>query len=138
MDAVSVNRVWEEHVKKENRTLRLNETFLISDPRKMNILPEKPNATVPTQNPDPSTIDAARETLRSLAAAKDVDKPPVDRYALPITGNMDYGFFHRVQLSKPNPMFNHKHTAVDVTDYANEYVKSNGGVGPYTTKLPGK
>ena len=34
MDAVSVNRVWEEHVKKENLTLRLNETFKLTDPRK--------------------------------------------------------------------------------------------------------
>lgn len=34
MDAVSVNRVWEEHVKKENRTLKMNDTFLIADPRK--------------------------------------------------------------------------------------------------------
>lgn len=26
-----------------------------------------------------------------------MDKLPVDRYALPVTGNMEYGFFHRVQ-----------------------------------------
>ncbi|PNW86685.1 hypothetical protein CHLRE_02g095072v5 [Chlamydomonas reinhardtii] len=135
MDAVSVNRVWEEHVKKEAKTLKLNDQFCITDPRKMDVLPEKPNRTVPTQNPDASTIAAATQTLHNLAAAKDVDKLPVDRYALPVTGNMEYGFFHRVQNQNTNPMFDHKHNVCDVTEYAQEYVKSNGGVGPYTTKL---
>ncbi|GFR48726.1 hypothetical protein Agub_g10683 [Astrephomene gubernaculifera] len=134
MDAVSVNRVWEEHVKKENRTLRLNDQFCISNPRKMDILPEKPNRTVPTPNPDESTVAAATATLHSLAAAKDVDKAPQDRYALPISGNMEYGFFHRVQLSQTNPMFDHKHQPCELTDNAQEYLKSFNGIGPFTNR----
>ncbi|PNH01017.1 hypothetical protein TSOC_013123 [Tetrabaena socialis] len=135
MDAVSVNRVWEEHVKKENRILTLNDQFCISDPRKMTVLPEKPNRTVPTQNPDAATVAAATATLVELASAKDVDKTPVDRYALPVTGNMDYGFFHRVNLAKPSPMFEHKRHPCELTDYAQEYIKSNGGIGPYISRL---
>ncbi|GIL80437.1 hypothetical protein Vretimale_16123 [Volvox reticuliferus] len=135
MDAVSVNRVWEEHVKKENRALQLNDQFAIPNPRKMDILPEKPNRTVPTPNPDEATVAASTATLHSLAAAKDVDKVPVDRFALPITGNMEYGFFHRVKPGEPNGMFNHKHKPCELTDYAQEYIKSFNGVGPYTTKL---
>ncbi|KXZ50060.1 hypothetical protein GPECTOR_18g4 [Gonium pectorale] len=134
MDAVSVNRVWEEHIKKENRTLRLNEQFAITNPRKMDILPEKPNRTVPTPNPDSATVEAATETLHSLAAAKDVDKVPVDRFALPITGNMEYGFLHRVKVGKANPQFHHPHNPCELTDYAQEYLKSFNGVGPYTSR----
>jgi hypothetical protein len=85
------NSIWEEHVKKENRTLKLGETFAISDPRKserrvcqqhvtdiaptlfclapaVDILPEKPNRTVPAQNPDPATVAAAQALLHVGAA----------------------------------------------------------------------
>lgn len=34
LDEVSRNSIWEEHCKKETKTLRLNECFAISDPRK--------------------------------------------------------------------------------------------------------
>lgn len=34
LDPVAQNTVWEEHVKKELRTLRQNETFVLTDPRK--------------------------------------------------------------------------------------------------------
>ena len=44
---------------------------------------------VPTSNPDEGTIAAATATLHSLAAVKDAEKSPVDRYALPVTGNME-------------------------------------------------
>jgi hypothetical protein len=33
-DAVAQNSIWEEHVRKENRTLRLNEHFSIPNPSK--------------------------------------------------------------------------------------------------------
>lgn len=34
LDPVAQNTVWEEHVKKELRTLRQNETYMLTDPRK--------------------------------------------------------------------------------------------------------
>ena len=34
MDEVSRDRIWGEHLKKENRTLTLNSEFHIGDPRK--------------------------------------------------------------------------------------------------------
>lgn len=37
--------------------------------------------------------------------------------------------------ASPNQQFNHKHGDTDVTAYATEYARSNGGVGPYTVKL---
>lgn len=135
MDAVSVNRVWEEHVKKENLTLRLNETYKLTDPRKIDILPEKPNRTIPMPNPDQATIMAATAKLGEFASLKDTDKQPAERFALPLTGNMEYGFFQRVMAGGPNVMFHHPLSTCDVTGYAIEYAKSNGGIGPYTTRL---
>ena len=41
----------------------------------VDVLPEKPNRTVPTQNPDASTIAAATQTLHNLAAAKASRQP---------------------------------------------------------------
>lgn len=34
LDEVSRNSIWEEHCKKESRTLTLNTNFAISDPRR--------------------------------------------------------------------------------------------------------
>jgi len=34
LDEVSKNKIWHEHVRKETKTLRLNEQFLIPDPSK--------------------------------------------------------------------------------------------------------
>lgn len=135
MDEVSRNKVWEEHVKKENHTLRLNEQFSIGDPRRMNILPEKPNYTVPTLNADKAVMESAQQTLSQLSNCKDTDKLPPERFALPVTGNMEYGFFAK-QLVKPSPMFDHKRTTCDVTEYANTYV-AMAGASPYASHLDG-
>ena len=34
--------------------------------------------------------------LPSVRPAQDTDKQPAERFALPLTGNMEYGFFHKV------------------------------------------
>jgi len=39
--------------------------------------------------------------------AQETEKTPTERLALPITGNMEYGFFTKA-LEKTNPMFDYK------------------------------
>lgn len=132
MDEVSRNKVWEEHVKKEQATLKLNENFAITDPRRMHVLPEKPNYTVPTLNADKSTMETAQTMLGTLSNIKDTDKLPAEKFALPVTGNMEYGFFTK-QMVKPNPMFDYRKTSCDVTGYADTYV-AMAGASPYQRK----
>lgn len=43
-----------------------------------------------------------------------------------------------LQAHPKNPQFHHPLTVCDVTGYATEYAKSNGGVGPYTVRLHGQ
>ncbi|GFH29965.1 flagellar associated protein [Haematococcus lacustris] len=75
----------------------------------VDILPEKPNRTVPTQNPNGSAIQAATTLLQDLSSLKNTDKQPHERFALPVTANMEYGFFATQPLIPANPMFDHKH-----------------------------
>ncbi|GMH43373.1 hypothetical protein BSKO_11295 [Bryopsis sp. KO-2023] len=132
LDEVSRNSIWEEHCKKETRTLRLNDHFSISDPRKMTILPDKPNYVIPTPNPDPSTVMSAKKELQELCDIKDAEKLPAEKYCLPITGNQDYGFIHKPMV-KQNPMFVYPKTTCDVTDYADTYA-SMAGTSPFARK----
>jgi hypothetical protein len=55
------------------------------------ILPEKPNRTVPAQNPDQGSVGAATTLLKDMSCLKDTDKMPHERFALPVTANMEYG-----------------------------------------------
>uniref|UniRef100_A0A7S0RVE5 Uncharacterized protein n=1 Tax=Chlamydomonas leiostraca TaxID=1034604 RepID=A0A7S0RVE5_9CHLO len=126
LDAVAKNSIWEEHVRKENKTISLGETFSISDPRKMDILPEKPNRTVPAPQPDPKDVASASALLHELSSLKDTDKMPHERFALPVTGNMEYGFFSTRPLVPTNPMFDYKTRSCDVTNFATVFVNSIG------------
>mmetsp|Transcript_459 Transcript_459/g.541 ORF Transcript_459/g.541 Transcript_459/m.541 type:complete len:143 (-) Transcript_459:415-843(-) len=132
LDAVSRNSIWEEHVKKENKTFKINENFAIADPTKMSIISEKPNKIIPTSNPDQKTMEEAKQTIFNIASLKYSDLLPVERFALPVTGNMEYGFF-QTQKETPSMMFTHKLKSSEITLYANEYVLSNG-TGPYNRK----
>ncbi len=64
----------------------------------MDVFPAKPNHTVPNQTVDPHTIEDAQRTLNSLAVLHDTGKAPTERFALPVTGNMEYGFFNAVMV----------------------------------------
>mmetsp|Transcript_172 Transcript_172/g.285 ORF Transcript_172/g.285 Transcript_172/m.285 type:complete len:146 (-) Transcript_172:100-537(-) len=125
-DAVSQNSIWREHVKKENVIIKLNEKFAIGDPRKLDILPEKPNKCVPSSNPDPASVFAATALLQNLSCLKDTDKLPHERFALPVTGNMTYGFFSTAKLQAGNPMFDYKRNECEITTFGQNYLKSKG------------
>ncbi len=123
LDEVSRNKVWEEHVHKENRVLQLGDSFQIADAKKreqcmggvacskpcphvlnneicaaVTVLPEKPNRMVPQQKPSPEAVKAATDLLMSMSVLKDTDKLPHEVYALPRTGNSEYGFFSSTPL----------------------------------------
>jgi len=57
--------------------------------------------------------------------AQETEKTPTERLALPITGNMEYGFFTQ-PLNPANPMFDYKTRTCDVTKYANSFVNNTG------------
>lgn len=127
---VAQNRIWEEHVHKENRSHTLNTNFNITSPTKLIILSEKPNRTIPTSNPGPEVVQAAMTTLHNMSSIKDSDKTPGERFALPLTGNMEYGFFGGKPLVKPNQAWDYKIRTCDVTEYATSFVL-NKGTSPY-------
>ncbi|KAG1659647.1 hypothetical protein FOA52_010230 [Chlamydomonas sp. UWO 241] len=137
MSPVAVNQTWEEHVKKENRVIKLRSEFKISSPAKLSIYPEKPNNTVPNMNVSEESVLRATQTLKSMSTLRDGDTSPADRFALPITANMEYGFFSARPVVPVNTMFSHGSTKADVTTYANEYVRT-AGTGPYNNKDAGK
>mmetsp|Transcript_44773 Transcript_44773/g.133738 ORF Transcript_44773/g.133738 Transcript_44773/m.133738 type:complete len:145 (-) Transcript_44773:229-663(-) len=132
LNPVARNSVWEEHVKKENKTIKLGSTFHITDPRKLSIYPDKPNCTKLNATETPDDMLHATRTLAAMSCLKDTDRPPSERFALPVTSNMDYGFFSACPLNT-NAMFMHGTKKADVTDYAQEYVKM-AGCGPYNNK----
>ncbi|KAF5829285.1 flagellar associated protein [Dunaliella salina] len=125
LDAVAKNSIWAEHVKKENKAIKLGETFSIRNPESMVILPEKPNRTRPAQSPSKDSVDAASTLLLDMSYLKETEKNPTERLALPVTANMEYGFFSK-PLNPTNPMFDYKTRTCDVTKYANSFVNNTG------------
>lgn len=61
-------------------------------PPAVTILPEKPNYTTPAQQPSEQELQAAHDKLASLTCIRHIGCSPAQAYALPITGNMEYGF----------------------------------------------
>ena len=59
----------------------------------MVILPEKPNHCVPNMGGTKAEAEQAAANLASMSSLRDTDKLPHERYALPLTGNSEYGFF---------------------------------------------
>ena len=111
----------------------LNEHFVTSthfSPLAVSIIPDKPNHCVPSFNPSPDSVSEASSLLNTMSVVKDNDQAPHERYALPVTANMEYGFFSNKPLVPTNPMFDHRTKKVDVTAYGELYVKM-AGTGPY-------
>eukprot|EP00882_Tetradesmus_deserticola_P011660 GHRQ01012335.1.p1 GENE.GHRQ01012335.1~~GHRQ01012335.1.p1 ORF type:complete len:110 (+),score=27.19 GHRQ01012335.1:436-765(+) len=98
LDEVSRNCILEEAIRREERNMRLNTEFTVSDPRKMPILPEKPNYTTPASQPTEQQLQAAHDKLVSLTNLKHVEQSPTQVHQLPPTSNMEYGFFSSKQL----------------------------------------
>jgi hypothetical protein len=101
LDPVSRNRVWQEHVHKESRTLQLSDTFMISDPDRMTLLPDKPNQVQPQQLLAPQGLEQASATLAAVTAGSRASSqlPPPERFELPPTANSEYGFFSHNNVS---------------------------------------
>lgn len=57
------------------------------------LLAEKPNRLIQTLNPSDEVVASAALILHNMSSIKDSEFMPGERFALPITGNMDYGFF---------------------------------------------
>ncbi len=57
------------------------------------VLPEKVNHTVPTSHPSAEAVSSATQMLSTMTCLKDTDKAPNERFALPTTSSMEYGFF---------------------------------------------
>jgi hypothetical protein len=83
LDAVAQNAIWEEACKKETRSLKLGNTFQITDARKLDCMAEKPNRVVPDMRVGRESISGAMDTLSKISALKDTDKAPHERFALP-------------------------------------------------------
>jgi len=96
----------------------------------VSIITDKPNHCVPSSNPSPDAVSEATAVLNTMSVVKDTDQAPHERYALPVTANMEYGFFSHKPLVPTNPMFDHRTKKVDVTAYGELYVKTVG-TGPF-------
>lgn len=66
----------------------------------VDVYPEKPNRIVPRSNPEPALVDQANATLSNMSVLRDTGKAPPERFALPVTANMEYGFFNSVQVGQ--------------------------------------
>lgn len=64
----------------------------------VNVLPEKPNYTVPRSNPDLEMMSNAKKELNALCNVKNSEKSSNEISNLPITGNQVYGFFHKEKV----------------------------------------
>lgn len=107
----------------------------------MSTIPDKPNYVTPAQQPTRGELQAARDTLAKLADVKHAEQLPAQVHALPVTHNMEYGFFAAAaggpagQLGSTapaapspirSPMFQHSKGHCDVTRYAADYFSLTG------------
>lgn len=125
LDQVSANKIIEESIKREERTIRLATEFTVHSTKKMSCIPDKPNYTTPACQPTEDQLQAAHDKLATLANVKHAEHLPAQIYSLPATSNMDYGFWHGPTNVK-NPMFQHSKGHCDVTRYAADYVALKG------------
>jgi hypothetical protein len=88
---VERSAVLTELIVKEARQIRLSEAFSVPDPRRMALLPAKPNATTPAAQPTAAQLSQAEATLARLAGIKHAHQVPTQVYALPATSNMEVG-----------------------------------------------
>jgi hypothetical protein len=71
---VEADKIFTEAIKWEARTSKLSEVFSVPDPRRMTLLPAKPNATTPAQQPTEAQLAEAEATLSRLAGIKHAHK----------------------------------------------------------------
>lgn len=57
------------------------------------IIADKPNYSTPAMQPTEQQLQEAHETLSTLSNVKHIEQTPNQVFELPITGNMEYGFF---------------------------------------------
>jgi hypothetical protein len=86
---VERSAVLTELIHKEERRIHLSEDFSVPDPRRMTLLPAKPNATTPAAQPSAQQLEAAEATLSRLAGIKHAHQVPTQVHALPVTSNME-------------------------------------------------
>ena len=67
---VEREQILTELIKKEEKQSRLSEVFSVPDPRRMALLPAKPNATTPADRPTAAQLAEAEGTLSRLAGIK--------------------------------------------------------------------
>eukprot|EP00879_Flechtneria_rotunda_P016104 GHRR01016845.1.p2 GENE.GHRR01016845.1~~GHRR01016845.1.p2 ORF type:complete len:113 (+),score=42.07 GHRR01016845.1:400-738(+) len=90
------------------------------------IVADKPNYVIPAMQPTEAELVAAHDKLATLANVKHAEQTPSQAYNLPMTGNMEYGFFSACPLVKADPMFQHNKGHCDVTKYAAFYTAMKG------------
>ncbi|KAI8467429.1 MAG: flagellar associated protein [Monoraphidium minutum] len=124
---VERDQILTELIRREERMARPSEVFSVPDPRRMTLLPAKPNAAAPADRPTAAQLAAAEATLATLAGIKHAHQVPTQVYQLPVTSNMEYGFHAAaVPQLKDDPMFVHYANQSDVTLYASSYVQLTG------------
>lgn len=61
----------------------------------MRIVTEKPNYVTPAMQPTDEQLQEAHDTLCSLSNIKHIEQTPDQIWELPVTANMEYGFYSR-------------------------------------------
>ncbi|GBF97984.1 hypothetical protein Rsub_10658 [Raphidocelis subcapitata] len=126
-DPVATSKILTELIRKEEAKMRLSQSFSVPDPRRLVLLPAKPNATTPAAQPTEQQLAAAESMLSTLAGIKHAHQVPTEVYQLPVTSNMEYGFFAAsVPELRDEPMFLHYNSHSDVTLFASSYVQLKG------------
>jgi hypothetical protein len=69
-DPVATSKILTELIRKEEAKMRLSQTFSVPDPRRLALLPAKPNATTPAAQPTEQQLAAAESVLSTLAGIK--------------------------------------------------------------------
>eukprot|EP00899_Mesostigma_viride_P015521 jgi/Mesvir1/23970/Mv10733-RA.1 len=141
IDEVARNQIWEEHCKKELKNATLKTNFSIADPRKMDLLPEKPNHVVPNTKVNMEDVQGATATLRTLCSATGAnasfneDVHPSEKYDIPQTSAQEYGWYSSPKTASPkkNPFFEHPRKSSEISSYADRYHVMTG-VTPFTRK----
>lgn len=84
----------------EALNLVLNAVSRVSSAVEGRGITEKPNRLDPLSSTSPEMIQTAVKTLNGFTKDREHRmRPPAQKFDLPITGNMDYGFFHRDLVS---------------------------------------
>lgn len=120
LDQVSANKIIEESIRREERTIKPATEFSVHNTHKSEVtplrarastllllsnfmtptlsaavscVPDKPNYVVPSDQPTDAQLQAAHDKLAMLANNKHAEQLPAQIYSLPATSNMDYGFW---------------------------------------------